>query len=1266
MAQIVLSAVGTAIGGPIGGAIGGFIGRQIDGAIFGGGSSTTRLPDQLGSRLEDLAVQSSTYGEAIPQVFGYARFAGNVIWALDIKEVETRTTSTSTSSGGGGGKGGGGGGGGGSTTITQTTITYNYYITLAIGVCEGPIDSIVRVWADAKPLSGDYLSSAQGKYEAFLGTETQQPSAIMTRYKGAGNVPAYRGMAYVVIEDMPLADYGNRIPNFTFEVLRKAQFSPSVEEKIQSIMMIPGSGEFVYSRDIVNKYDVELDVNGIPRQKGTAHAVNLHTYEGRPDVEVAVDQMLATFPNLQWVGLAVAWYGTSKHAGACEIFPKVEYHETQATTTPVTWSVAGYTRNNAQVVLEFGDGTPTYGGTPSDKSIIDLCVYLKAKGLNVMFYPFLQVDTIASMSGEDDKPWRGRITPASASDVNTFFTRTNGYNRFIRHYTQLSVGGRALKNYIDAFIIGSEMENMTRYNSGGNTFPAVTQFKSLAALVQSDLGGGPLVSYAANWGEYHSTGGYYNMDALWADPNIDFVGIDAYFPLTPDLPQSQITEARVKEYWEKGEGWDYYFTDAAAHTGQTSFGGDPTYAWKNVEYWWANAHTHLGGGATGWTAKMKPIWFTEYGFPSTDGAANQPNVFYDPNSVESFFPRGGRGRIDYQAQREAINATEDYLAARNAQAGKSGLVPRRFLWTWDARPFPFFPDLRQVWADYMLYPTGHWVNGKFGGSTLGAIVGILCQRAGLSPSDYDVTRLTETVEGFIIDAQTTVRNAISVLQSAYFFDAVETEGIIRFVPRGGESVITIDEDKLLPMGGKEGIRQSIEIKRAQELDMPARVNISYLCRTKDYSTNTQISQRQTVMANNIITTSLPIVLPDQYAKQVADMSLYNMWIQRVSYSLNLPPEYVAVEPTDIITVGVNGVAHEMRVDTTNMNRTGAQEITAVAEDVSVYDFYTPPGETGGSTGQGVAIPKTDLYLLDLPALPFDTGTDGVLRSAFVALGDSWTGAALFRSADGGEQGGNNFAQIATTSSRAVKGTLLDNLGDWQGGNLFDTTNAIDVVMVYGELSSVSDLALFNGANAAIIGNEIVQFRDAELIGTGRYRLTKLLRGRLGTEHEIGVHPAGTDVIMIDNALASIAMPSSTFGLLRHYKAVTNTDTLTATSETPYIYTGKTLRPYSPAHIKGSRDGGNNLTLNWLRRTRINGEWRDGVDVPLGEDNERYEIEIMNGGNVVRTITGIIAQTATYSAANQTTDFGSPQGSITVRIYQLSAAFGRGVPGEATV
>jgi hypothetical protein len=1351
MATLVFAAAGAAVGSSIGGTLlgvsaasigmglGQFAGSMIDSTLFG---SKTKLPDVVGQRLETLKVQISTYGKTIPHIYGYNRLAGNVIWALDIKEKEVRSTVS-----GGGGKGGGGGG------VSQTSISYEYFATLAIAICEGEVDEIIRVWADARQLTADDLQSALGQYEIFTGSETQGASAIIERYEGAGNAPAYRSTAYVVLEDFPLAAYGNRIPNFTFEVRRKLQFSPSVEEKVKSIMMIPGSGEFVYSRDIVEKYKVVADENNVLHQTGEKTAVNLHNFQGKANVDVAVDQLLDSFPNLEWVGLVVSWFATSKDAGSAEIFPKVEYHETQATTTPVEWSVAGYTRNNAELVLTFGDGALTYGGTPTDKSIIDLCVNLKSRGLNVMLYPLLQVDTTTDIPGEDNKPWRGRITPSSSAEVTDFFTRTNGYNRFIRHYAQLQVGGVYLKDNVDAFIIGSEMVGLTQYDSGGNTYPAVAQFKTLAANVQSDLGGAPLVGYAADWSEYHSVGGYYNMDSLWTDSNIDFVGIDAYYPITPDLPQSQITEEKIIEYWEKGEGWDYYYEDSinrnsslvnnpisttdtsatvtldltgffnhnltvgqtftlsgitgnpggisnaninglrsvlsvvddthitftagAAATSTVTAGGSAgkidkpkyfdgaTYAWKNVENWWNSSHTNPGGGATGWTAKLKPVWFTEYGFPSVDGCANQPNVFYDPRSIESYFPRASRGRIDLQAQREAVNATEDYLTARNAVSGNANLVPRSFLWTWDARPFPFFPDLRSVWADYNLWPYGHWVSGKFGNSTLGAIVAELLQRVGLTGADYDVTRLTNGVEGFIIDSQTTCREALELLKMAYFFDMVESEGILKFIPRGGESSVSIAEDKLLPTGSGK-VREHIEITRTQELDMPNRVTVSYISRTHEYQTNTQFSQRQTVRAKEHITISFPIAMSDQEGKQIADITLYNSWISRMGFTFRLPPEFAATDPGDVITVTVNSVAYVMRVISASMERNGSQQITAVAEDVSTYDFYTPPGESPQGEGQGVIIPQTDLYLLDLPAFPIDTGNEGVMRAAMVALGDAWEGASLFRSLDGGASGGNNFNSIASTDTKTIKGIVLNTLPAWSGGNVFDTTNTIDVALIIGSLSSTNELALLNGANACVVNNEIIQFQNATLTGERRYRLSKLLRGRLGTEHETSGHAPGDTLIMIDSSLIEIAMPPASVGVQRFYKAVTLGDTLANTTEDAFTYTGKTLRPYSPVHIEGARDGGGNLTVTWVRRTRISGEWRDHVDVPLGEESERYEVDIMDGLDVVRTITGLTSPTASYTAAEQTTDFGAPQSSIDIRIYQISVLFGRGVAGQASL
>ncbi|MBN66728.1 MAG: hypothetical protein CMM94_04070 [Rickettsiales bacterium] len=80
---------------------------------------------------------------------------------------------------------------------------------------------------------------------------------------------------------------------------------------------------------------------------------------------------------------------------------------------------------------------------------------------------------------------------------------------------------------------------------------------------------------------------------------------------------------------------------------------------------------------------------------------------------------------------------------------------------------------------------------------------------------------------------------------------------------------------------------------------------------------------------------------------------------------------------------------------------------------------------------------------------------------------------------------------------------------------------------------------------------------------------------------------------------------------------------------------------------------------------MDSEWRDGVGIPLGEESELYEVDILDGGNVVRTIE-VISPTASYTAAEQTTDFGSAQSSLDVKIYQLSAVVGRGYAAEATI
>ena len=191
MATLVLTTVGTAIGGPVGGAIGALLGQSIDQNFLFAPKA------RQGPRLGDLAVQTSSYGNPLTQVFGTMRVAGTVIWATDL--IEHRATS--------GGKG------------QPKTVNYSYSASFAVALSARPIRRVGRIWAEGKLLrgaAGDF-KSASG-FRLHDGSEDQAADPLIAAAEGIGRAPAFRGLAYAVFEDLQLADFGNRIPSLTFEI----------------------------------------------------------------------------------------------------------------------------------------------------------------------------------------------------------------------------------------------------------------------------------------------------------------------------------------------------------------------------------------------------------------------------------------------------------------------------------------------------------------------------------------------------------------------------------------------------------------------------------------------------------------------------------------------------------------------------------------------------------------------------------------------------------------------------------------------------------------------------------------------------------------------------------------------------------------------------------------------------------------------------------------------------------------------------------------
>jgi hypothetical protein len=652
MATLLLSAAGAALGGAsgisafglsgmvLGRAAGATIGRVIDQRLLSSGSE----PVEHG-RVDRFRFTGAGEGGPVARVYGRMRLGGQVIWAT--RFIETATTS------GGGGKG---------APPQPRTTTYSYSVSLAVAICEGPIARVGRIWADGVELDRQAVTLRLHRGEA-----DQLPDPLMEAVEGLGEVPAYRGIAYAVFEDLDLTPFGNRVPQFSFEVVRPARpvtgeaLVPAPADMLQAVAMIPGTGEYALSTTPVH----------FSGALGAAGAANVSAEGGLPDFTQSLETLHDTLPNLTSVSLIYCWFGDDLRAGRCTVKPKVETRGREGAGQP--WSVGGLSRANAEEIARDADDRPVYGGTPCDAGVIEAIRAIRAKGVEVMFYPLMLMEILAGNGLPDPWggaeqaafPWRGRVTgevapglPGSTdgtarndADCRAFFGTVTAadfsisdgtvqytgpaewsYARYILHSAALCAAAGGVK----AFCIGSELRGVT-WMRDDRGYPAVERLVALAAEVRSILPDADL-TYAADWSEYFghqpqdgSGDVVFHLDPLWSDENIDFIGIDNYMPLSDwrdgtdhaDAEWSTIYDLDyLKANIEGGEGWDWYYPSETAREVQRrepitdGQGGTPwIYRYKALRDWWSNVHVDrvhpltrsvLLGGDTpgGWTPRL--------------------------------------------------------------------------------------------------------------------------------------------------------------------------------------------------------------------------------------------------------------------------------------------------------------------------------------------------------------------------------------------------------------------------------------------------------------------------------------------------------------------------------------------------------------------------------------------------------------------------------------------------------------------------------------
>lgn len=1077
--KIASGLAGGGIGGGILSRIGRFAGNKIGGMIqnhyYHKWFHKQQIFEKFSNLRDSFSFCGAKYGEAIPLAFGKVRVQGKIIWLNKITQGE-KTTSTSKYFRGTKQR---------SQTINKTEFFYN--LSFAVAICEGKIDDIGRVW------HGDELIDIGiYKHRIYKGGDQQMPDPLIAAIEGE-KTPAFRDLAYIVFEEIKLADFNDTIPNFSFEVIRRPNIgnSNTVEDLIESIVMIPGSGEYVYDTVAQTK-----TIHSYLKEPLSTKTVNVHNAAQIADAVYSLDQLQETCTNVKWVAPVACWFANSDNISDCLIRPAVEFKDDNVSYSE-EWRVGQYDRLAAMEVSKGTMNTPNYGGSVNDASIIRYLKELKKRNLNIMFYPMFFIDL-------DHKPWRGRLT-GNSNEVHNFFHKEYGYNEFILHYANL------VKKHVNAFVIGSELIGLTRIKSKDGRFPAVDELVSLAQQVKKIVGPDVLVTYAADWSEYHHTkGGWYNLDPLWACDAIDFIGIDAYFPIT-DTTSSDISDEAIKKGFQSGEGFDY-FIDRSNNDNKHET--NIAYAWKNLKYWWNNVHINPDGRQTLWRPRSKKIWFTEYGFPSIDKASNQPNIFLDPKSIDGGVPYHSTGEVNFSIQRRCIKAFIEFWQQEE-------YIENMFLWTWDARPYPAYPHMR-IWSDSHLWEKGHWVNNKFGSASVASIILELSVKSNIAIQYVNVSSIDEAIEGMIVNSSQSCMDVIKTLRTSHFFDITTAinndflseefaleESSISFIKRGNKSSVHIDKDDLIKI-----TENSFTYKyRLHETEILSKLNLEYINSLQEYQENyvhiNELPDNQYLSE----TVTLPLSLSPAEAENIGRFIVQNAQEEILFTEFILPIEYIHLNPSDYIRIKTEKSLYTMRIVSTSLMGLKIK-LNAVVDNISSYAALTNlPNVT---SQYSFSYSQSKLRIIELPfCLPEESGHN------LVAYLNNPVATIL-------------YADPYNINEENVY-DQQNKIGKIMPSNMIGTVTSLNLeselcFLIIDENSSftVSGIDSSNLQQStwyiAKFGNEYIRFNSWELQDNGELLITNLVRGEFGSQHYASSHCLGEEFIILNASyyLISIA------------------------------------------------------------------------------------------------------------------------------------------------
>lgn len=905
-------------------------------------------------------------------------------------------------------------------------------------------------------------------------------------------------------------------------------------------------------------------------------------------------------------------------------------------------------------------------------------------------------------STQPSYPWRGRITcyPAigqagtvdqtanAAAQIANFMGTCNAsdfsvagetpqyvgaaewsYRRFILHCANLAraAGG------IDAFIVGSEMSALSIVRDHSGMFPFVDALKAIAGDARQILGAGTKLTYAADWSEYH---GYqpvdapgdklFHLDPLWADANIDAIGIDNYMPLgdwrdagdNMDETNSDIMHdvGFLNSQIAGGEGFDWFYASAADRENQIrtpitdGTHGEPwVWRYKDLVSWWQNPHHNRIAGTraatpTVWVPESKPIWFTELGCAAVELGPNEPNAFPDPKSVENRSPYFSSGRQEPSIQRQFLRAHYEHWQSNGAlfdaaQNPSSGLYAgkmldedRTYIWAWDARPFPAFPLRDDVWSDAPSYHTGHWTTGRFGCATAAEFIKRVAEETGIDIHQSDSSICF--VEGAGAARTMSVRDQVELLletDDLLLLDRPEGLRLVRIKPHIAHQ---IDMDRLVWVG--EPLLEKSHRDASEDIK---RLNLGFRDRLANYDQTTIFATKEDG-EGSVEDIHLPLTLARSGAMRIAENQLSQNQHQLVALKFALPLSDMCLEVGDVVQLGAAADKYAIvaieddihrNIESVRLARGGA-----VAADVAPMPSL-PPAEPSDLSPIFVA-----------GELPPSNGEVHQFTRFVAGYNAPWpthVEVADHLSQQGG--GLESAARIGALQSALPIATQFAQ---------FDRKTKLLVRMKTGHLSSVLEESFAHG-NRLLVQNvggawEELFFATAKLVAPETYELSDLMRGLGGTEYAASLGAETRARVVVKSDVVTWPANLGADQLEIDYSGLTQTQTLVGGDGQ------NALRLPAPVHLRAVGLANGDVALRWIRRGRTNADQWNAGDIALESDFEGYRLRIFDGATVVRERT-LTDTHLTYSLAQQTEDFGGAASGFSFDVAQISHVHGVG-------